>query len=298
MHMKGLKQMIHARGSFSSLTPLLQAKLRRQETQLSTLLLMLTSFRSDITGAIDYGVTPYLDLPPSPTQPTWSILPATTTSQISSRMANLLNTHLTQPSLSETLTSLSLFTQTLTFIRSNPNITLPPDAFSNDLYNLEHSLLSFPSTLASPAHEPALSTSLRFSALICLKAVLQEFPHSVNGSKILVDRVRESLSMIEVGQEIRFGEQEIEKIGIMMMWICTVCAAVSKCEVREWFVSRLASMNTRYEPTNIEGFLGLNNVFGEGCIVKVWEEVRTRSRTMIPEIYTDLLSTGGLSLFF
>ncbi|KAE9375541.1 hypothetical protein N431DRAFT_437034 [Stipitochalara longipes BDJ] len=283
-HMRGLREMIHARGNISSLTPLLQTKLRR----------------SDVTGAIDYGLVPYLELPPSPTPPIWSILPASTISQISSQMASLLSSHFIHPSLTQKLTLLSFFTRTLVFTRLNPNITLLPEAFSNDLYSLEHSLLSFPSTLLLPAHECALSASLRFSALIYLKAVLQEFPHSVNGPRILVEKVREGLSMMGVDEENEFGEEGNKKMKLVT-WVCVVCAAVSKGKSREWFLRKLTNIGKRYdsgEQAQIEGLLSLKSIFGEECIAKVWEEVKTMSRTMRPEIYSRLLSTRGLGLFF
>jgi hypothetical protein len=67
---------------------------------------------------------------------------------------------------------------------------------------------------------------------------------------------------------------------------------------REWFVKKLASMGMGNEQTNVDGFLCLKNVLGEGCISKVWEEVRTEPGTTRTETYSELLSATGLGLFF
>jgi hypothetical protein len=235
---------------------------------------IMTDSRSDITGAIDYGLVPYLDPPPSSTPPTWSILPHFTVSQTSTQMSNLLSPHGIWVSLIGTLTSLSLFIQTLTLARQQSNLILSPEAFSNDLYTLEHQLLSTPLTLPSPAHEPAISVSLRYSALIYLKAVLQEFPHSVNGSNILVERVRGSLGCIWLVDGLR---EEKGKIALMT-WMCTVCAAVARGEVRTWFVEKIGrTPYTSWNPVEMERLLCLKSTFGNGCIEKIWEEARAMS---------------------
>lgn len=256
-----------------------------------TYLSILTTTRSDVTGAIDYGLTPYLSLPPSPTPPTWSILPSPTISQTSSQMTFLLAPHKIHSYLLQTLNSLSLFTQALSLSRSSLNVTLSPEAFSNDLYMLEHYLLSFPSTLPSPDHEAAIERALRFSALVYLKAVLQEFPHSANGSRILVERAREAVGLVGAG----YGEMD----GLVA-WVCVVCAAVSNDEARSWFVGELARMGRhcdQKEEAGLNKLLSLRSVFGEACIERIWEEVWMKSRAMDAEDCFQL-STTGLGFFF
>ncbi len=183
-------------------------------------------------------------------------------------------THLLTPcdiylSLIQTLASLSLFTQTLTHTRSHPHIRLSPEAFSNDLYTLEHSLLAFPSTLPSSAHEPTLSVALRIAGLIYLKSVLQEFPHSVNGSRILVERLRENLSLIWVGEE--------DGKLALVRWMCFVAAAVATGDAREWFVGNLGWLGldwTGEEEVRLAKLLRLQDVFGGKAMEGIQEEVR------------------------
>ena len=236
--------------------------------------MILTVSRSDVTGAINYGLSPYLNFPPSLTPPTWYVLPPSTVPQTLLRMTALLSPHGIHHSLIQILASLSLFVQTLNLTRSNPGILLSPEAFSNDLYTLEHCLLSLPSTLLSPAHELALSVALRFSALICLKAVLQEFSHSVNGSKILVERVRESLGCVWMGDEC-------EEKGGFLAWMCVLCAAAANGEVREWFVERLGTLQVQYaacDELGMDRLLNLNAIFNKECIENIWQEARTPQR--------------------
>lgn len=227
--------------------------------------------RSDVTGAIDFGLIPYLDLPLSSTSPTWSLLPHSTILQTSARMTKLLNFHGIRTSLVQILTNLSLFHQTITLARLNSNLVLPSESFSNDLYTLEHYLLSFPSTLHSPAHEPALSAALRFSALIYLKAVLQEFPHSVTGSRILVEKVKEKLGFIWMGDGLEGENKRTDLIA----WMCAVCAAVASGEDRMWFVRKMGGLqmpSATVEALTMETLLNLRSTFGDGCIKKIWEE--------------------------
>jgi Fungal specific transcription factor domain len=186
-------------------------------------------------------------------------------------MTNVLTPHKIHRFLIETLTSMSLFAQTLNLTRSSSCITLSAESFSNDLYTLEHNLLSFPSTLPSPAHEPALSVSLRFSALIYLKSVLQEFPHSVNGSRILVEKLRESLALIWVGEGQGMEEGGEEKRALVA-WMCVVGAAVAKGDVRAWFLGKLGRMGVHCaagNETGIERLLSLKNVFDKECLEKI-----------------------------
>jgi hypothetical protein len=188
-------------------------------------------------------------------------------------MTALLSPHDIQQSLIQVLTSLSLFIQTLNLPRSNPKMPLSPEAFSDDLYTLEHCLLSFPSTLPSPAHESAFSVALRFSALIYLKAVLQEFPHSVNGSRILLQKVREPLNLIWLSED-----EEKEKKAALAAWMCVLCAAVAKSEVRDWFVEKLGILQVHYaacDGLGMDRLLNLNAIFSQECIENIWQEGRT-----------------------
>jgi hypothetical protein len=188
-------------------------------------------------------------------------------------MAALLSPHDIQQSLIHVLTSLSLFIQTLKLPRSDPQMPLSPEAFSDDLYTLEHCLLSFPSMLPSPAHESALLVGLRFSALIYLKAVLQEFPHSVNGSRILLQKVKEALKLIWLSR----GEEK-EKKAALVAWMCVLCAAVANGEVRDWFVEKLRVLRMHYaayDGLGMDRLLNLNATFSKECIENIWQEART-----------------------
>ena len=92
-----------------------------------------------------------------------------------------------------------------------------------------------------------------------------------------MERVREGLRFVEVGDG--------EKDGLVA-WMCVVCAAVSKGEMREGFVRKLVRMGWHYdreEKTGMDRLLRLGNVFGKGCIEKIWEEVRMIPRTVVAE---------------
>lgn len=56
---------------------------------------------------------------------------------------------------------------------------------------------------------------MRFSALIYLKAVLQAFPHSLTGSRLLGERVRQSLEVAGTGYEQREEND-------LIVWMCSL----------------------------------------------------------------------------
>ena len=73
--------------------------------------------------------------------------------------------------------------------------------------------------------------------LIYLKAILQAFSHSVNGSSILVERLRENLSTI--------WDDEC-KARSLVRWACIVGAAVAKGELKGWFVEKFGRMDLHW----------------------------------------------------
>ncbi len=217
IHMRGLKQMICTRGSIASLPSMLQMKLRR----------------SDVTGAIDYAASPYLSYNRSKHPPPWSILPPHTLVTNQLTITGLLDSCNTHPSLTTTMVLLTHFSSAIQFARSSPigSVSIDPTAFAEDMYNLEYELLSFPTMLALECQESDIDRACRLGALLYLKAILEEFPHSSTGSSVLASQLRETLQKITA----------VRKCSSMLIWLGMVGAVVTKTnKERAWFVAFLA----------------------------------------------------------
>jgi hypothetical protein len=76
--------------------------------------------------------------------------------------------------LIDSMTELSYFSHTIFFARSNPAVLLDPAIFSEDLYYIEHQLLSFPTTIPAPSQERSIEKAYPLAGLLYTKAALQE----------------------------------------------------------------------------------------------------------------------------
>ncbi|TVY93879.1 hypothetical protein LAWI1_G000432 [Lachnellula willkommii] len=241
-HMLGLKQMINSRRSIDPLPALLQAKLRR----------------SDITGAIDYAATPLLDFDRSNRPPTWALLSVQTIETTDREMRNILTKCGVHPNLITTMTELACFSQAIHFA-TEASVYFDPATFSEDLYWLEYNFLAFAAKLPEGSAETEIDKACRLGALLYLKAILQEFPHSVNGSSLLLAQLRKSLTGISMQASN----------SPLLLWLCLVGGSLSEMEERTWFVNCLAQIRTVSLVPSFDDFelelsrmLGLKRVFG------------------------------------
>ncbi|KAG4436750.1 hypothetical protein IFR05_007768 [Cadophora sp. M221] len=229
---------------------------------------ILTQHRADVTGAIDYGATPYLDFKRSTTQSIWSILPIETLQTIRDDMMDLLTAREIHPSLISTLNNLAYFSHAIQENKTN-RVYFNPIVFSEDLYWIEHDLLCFPRTLPINEPETNLDKALRFGALMYTKTTLQEFPNSTTGPTILLARLQESLSSISISKSVT----------PLLGWLSLIGGLLSRGEEREWFVNHLRVLRDANRVTSFDELAGhmnrllcLRNVFGNACEA-VWLDV-------------------------
>ncbi|KAH9212467.1 hypothetical protein DL95DRAFT_304045 [Leptodontidium sp. 2 PMI_412] len=262
LHMRGLNQIIRTRGDLPFFNPLLRAKLLRQPS------LNLTQHRADVTGAIDYGAMPYLDFERYTYQSIWSILPTVTLKAIREDMMDLLIVSEIHPSIISTMTNLAYLSRSIQENKTK-RVCFDPITFSEDLYWIEHDLLSFPRTLPLNDSETNIDKALRFGALLYTKTTLQQFPNSMTGPTILLARLQESLSEISISKSIT------PLIG----WLSLIGSMLSRGEGKEWFVAHLRVLRDANRVTSFDELAGgmnrllcLRNVFGNVCEA-VWLNV-------------------------
>ncbi|APA13234.1 hypothetical protein sscle_10g080040 [Sclerotinia sclerotiorum 1980 UF-70] len=223
IHMRGIQQMVKTRGTMSSLPIIIQAKLRR----------------SDITGAIDYAAEPYLYYEPrSHSEISISqILPAHMIQSINTSIATIFAKCGIHSNLMEIMQHLAIFYQSIQFAASSRNLLEPRD-FLNDIYWIEYELLSFPLSTGIN-QESGINKATRIGALLFMKSIIDEFPHSTIGPSILLQQLQESLSTIDTSKITEQSRQ-------WLIWLFAIGAVYSKreCISRTWFVEQLAGLHT------------------------------------------------------
>ncbi|KAF4629668.1 hypothetical protein G7Y89_g8478 [Cudoniella acicularis] len=242
-HMLGIKRMIQSRSTIHPLPSMLQNKL----------------YRSDITGAIDFAATPFLNFSSTSNQPVWSILPPEDSTIISSTMEILLTNSGIHAYLKTTMTKLANFAQAIHHA-SSTSILLDPSSFADDLYHLEHEFLSFPANTPFESEETSIDKACRLGALLYMKAILQEFPHSYMGPSILLQQLQNALEDIAVQ-----GGMD----NPLVLWLALVGGSFATGDMRRWFVGYLAQVKAVMGlesfgngSLGMSGFLGLKSVFG------------------------------------
>ncbi|CAD6446334.1 b65ea896-cc05-42a0-ac36-65c3002f8542 [Sclerotinia trifoliorum] len=222
IHMRGIQQMIKTRGTMSSLPIIIQAKLRR----------------SDVTGAIDYAAEPYLYYEPrSHSEISISqILPAHMIHAVNTRIATIFAKCAIHSNLIEIMQHLAIFYQSIQFAASSKSL-LEPREFLNDIYWIEYELLSFPSS-AGIKQESGINKATRIGALLFMKSIIDEFPHSAIGPSILLQQLQDSLSTIDTAKVTEQSRQ-------WLIWLFAIGAVYSKREriSRTWFVEQLAGLH-------------------------------------------------------
>ncbi|KAH8687986.1 hypothetical protein BGZ60DRAFT_522614 [Tricladium varicosporioides] len=252
LHMLGIKQMMQLRQNVNPPSLLLRAKLQR----------------SDVTGAIDFGAAPLLPFLHSPSKPIWDILPPTILASISMTMNVLLMRSALHPALIASMIKLTNFSYTITYSMMTEN-RLNPSHFTEDLYHLEHEFLSFPTTLPPDSVDAAIDKACRTCALLYLKAILQEFPHSSVGSSVLLDQLKCALNNIP----------PLQLNSSLVLWLALVGASSSTGERRLWFVKYLTVLKGVMSLATFgdgdpesSGFLELHSIFGHSFI-SLWDEI-------------------------
>ncbi|TGO09644.1 hypothetical protein BTUL_0158g00070 [Botrytis tulipae] len=222
IHMRGIQQMINTRGTMSSLPMIIQTKLRR----------------SDITGAIDYAAEPYLYYQPrNHSEISISkILPMHRIGTINAYIEITLARRGIHPNLIRTMQYLAIFYQSIQFASSS-RILLDPGNFLDDIYWIEYELLSFPLSLEGD-QEAIIDKATRIGALLFMKSIIEEYPHSSTGPSILLQQLQESLSTIDTATTT-------EQTCQWLIWLFTIGAVHSKRDhiTRTWFVEQLAGLH-------------------------------------------------------
>lgn len=131
---------------------------------------------------------------------------------------------------------LAIFYQSIQFASSS-RILLDPANFLDDIYWMEYELLSFPLSLEGD-QEPIIDKATRIGALLFMKSILEEYPHSSTGPSILLQQLQESLSTIGTATTT-------EQTCQWLIWLFTIGAVHSKRDhiTRTWFVEQLAGLH-------------------------------------------------------
>lgn len=272
MHMGGLKGMLSKRGGIGSLSPLMKAKLRR----------------SDVTGAFDYAATPFLNIERSTAPPTWSFLPQYEIENTEVIMNQLLTECEVHPQLIAAMINLAHFANAVKLAKLDPEIKLDTISFSEDLYTIEHDLLSFSSDqldeflLLSP-YSTDLNNALRIGALLYIKSILHEFPHAKTGPTILLSQLRGSLSSIQT----QVSHLQSAILMPVLGWLGTIGAMLAQGETKGWFMIFLRQSAVENgdtivylnDHTLMSGMLSLKEAFGMG-VEGVWKDVQIWAETM------------------
>lgn len=99
------------------------------------------------------------------------------------------------PKLVTILAELHKFSQAIAFALTE-STPLDPIAFVDDSYLIRHGLLSFSTVSLTSWKQRHTAEALRLGALIYVKDLLREFPRSVIGMNILVQKLKDSLDPI------------------------------------------------------------------------------------------------------
>lgn len=232
---------------------------------------MFTLYRSDITGAIDYGAAPYLELERSSNLSIWSTLPSQTLRVIESDVTRILTNYRIHADLIAIMIALAWFAQAIgSATLPDSKLQLDLGGCAEDMYWIEHRLLAFPSALSKACRESDVDRACRLGALIYIKATLTEFPHSKTGSSFLVEELQDALQHLPL----------MQVHAPLRIWLLMLGAAVSKSPVgRAWFVGQLVGLlvesfssitSYRDEDFDVSRVLPVRLVLGN-AVDRVWE---------------------------
>jgi hypothetical protein len=148
-------------------------------------------------------------------------------------------------------------------------------ALTEDMYGIEYRLLLFPTTSLGGMEERPIDKACRTGALLYMKALLDEFPHSVTGQSILLKQLLESLRDITV----------LDVNSPLLLWLSLIGAALSKSESRVRFMDLLTQLSTNFrlssfrdQELEMSRVMGLEEVLGRS-LEQRWTEVKETLRT-------------------
>lgn len=272
--MRGLRKIVQIKTGIP-LNPILTRKLHRPVTCLRYKSPhMLITNRTDVTGAIDYSEIPHLDFVRSDSPPIWSKLPEHNIQHAAQDVIRILSPCQLRPRLVYIMVDVAHFSQAVQSWRSDPSMIFDPQALSEDKYWIEYRLLLFPTTLGG-FQDIGIGEACRLGALLYMKALLEEFPHSVTGPSVLLNKLQESLRNIKI----------VEPLSPLLFWLSVIGAALSKSEMRSWFISLLEQLTIdfrilsfRDHDLEMSRVIGLEAVFGT-TVENIWLEVTAAVQT-------------------
>lgn len=169
------------------------------------------------------------------------------------------------------------FSQAILSWRTEPSTNLDPRALSEDMYWIEYRLLLYPTTLQDGLEEWKIDKACRIGALLYMKALLEEFPHSATGPSILLKQLRESLQNITV----------LDSLSSLLVWLSVVGTAMSKSDMRVWFMGLLTELTVnlrissfRDHELEMSRVIGLEEVLGSS-VEKLWVEATEALRARV-----------------
>ena len=237
---------------------------------------ILTPYRSDITGAIDFGAVPILDFEPSERLPIWSALPSNELYAIQRDITGHLMSCQVHPSLVKAMVDLAYFSRVLQYARLESSYTLNHMQFSEDMNWIAYRFLSFPKSLADPCQQSEADTACRMGGLLYMKAILQEYPHSSTGPSILLKQLQQSLTKIPI----------VESCIQLLVWLSFVGSGLARTEMKTWFVSFLGRLLTNFGIASFDDgklamsrILHIREVLGKS-VEKLWAEAVAVGRCM------------------
>ena len=232
--------------------------------------------RTDIAGAIDYSETPYLDFTRSDGPSIWSRLPEEALQHAEQSIIRILCSCQIHPKLIEIMIDVAHFSQAILSWRSNPSMDVDFKALSEDMYWIEYRLLLFPTTLGG-LEERDIEAACRLGALLYMKTLLEEFPHSATGPSLLLKQLQESLGKITI----------IESLSSLLLWLSLIGAALSKYDMRIWFMGLLEELTINFRipsfrdhELEMSSVIGLQEVLGSS-VERIWVEVTEALRTRV-----------------
>jgi len=224
---------------------------------------------SDVNGALEYGEAPYLQTSCSKSPISWSKLSLKDLEKIEKGISQLLAPCHVHSDLIVIMTDLAYFSSTLQPDRVNSSSYIDPTAFSEGLCWLKCKLLSFPGNSSDSATENMIDRACRFGALLYIKSIMDEFPHSKTGSSILLKKLQGSL------QDLRKDAKTIP----LLLWLFTLGAVISKSAERMSFTQGLKELATicginsfNDDQLSVSKLLSLQQIFGSS-LDKLWEDV-------------------------
>ncbi|RDW77530.1 hypothetical protein BP6252_05583 [Coleophoma cylindrospora] len=217
VHMRGLKELIKSREDMNPLSHLLRIKLHR----------------TDVAGAMDYAESPYLPFERANIPRVWSVIPAQQQEEIYEHLSSTLYQAGVRSDLVEIMVELAYFSSAVLLSKGDSMIQLNPSSLTEDMYWIQHQLLSFSSAPASLHGIGNIDAACRLGGLLYMKALLEEIPHSYTGPSILLDELRTHLE----------GIASDDGNSSLLTWLTLLGLQFTKQDLpKQWFAKHLSEI--------------------------------------------------------